>query len=159
MKIKDVFGAVISILIALCAGFIGSAATTPNIPTWYAALNKPSFNPPNWIFAPVWTTLYIFMGIAAYLVWRKGIGNKAIRIALTVYFIQLALNAIWSILFFGQHLLLISFIELVILWLFILWTIVRFYSISVPAGLLLIPYILWVSFASVLNFFIWRLNP
>lgn len=146
------------IAISFLPSIIGSLVTTPNIPTWYAALNKPFFNPPSWVFGPVWTLLYLLMGIAAYLVWSKGYENNAVKYALTIFIIQLALNGLWSFLFFGQHWLLISFIEIVVLWLFILLTILKFYALSPIAGLLLIPYILWVSFASILNFSFWWLN-
>lgn len=149
---------ILSILLCLSAGLIGSSITAENIPTWYATLNKPIFTPPNWLFAPVWTSLYILMGIAAYLIWRKGFENREVKIALGIFFIQLVLNAIWTPLFFGLHWLLFAFIEIVILWLFILWTIIRFYKISSVAALLLIPYFLWVSFASILNFSFWLLN-
>ena len=150
---------VISIAVCLLAGIIGSVFTTPSIPTWYAALNKPSFNPPNWIFGPVWTTLFILMGIAVNLIWREGVERKEVRIALSLFGIQLALNVLWSFLFFGFHSPLYAFMEIIILWSTILLTIIYFWWISKTAGLLLLPYILWVSFAAFLNFFIWRINP
>ena len=156
--IKDIAIALLFVIVCLSAGILGSFSTASNIPTWYAAINKPSFNPPNYLFGPVWTFLYISMGVAAFLVWKKGFEKKEVKFALGLFAIQLALNAAWSPLFFGLHWLLISFIEIVVMWGFILWTLLRFYRISVPAGLLLVPYILWVSFASVLNFSIWWLN-
>jgi len=149
---------ILFIAICLGAGALGIIYTAPSIPTWYAALNKPGFNPPNYLFGPVWTLLYIMMGIAAYLVWRQGFENQEVRAALTIFAVQLILNAVWTPLFFGLHWLLAAFIEIVILWLLILWTIVKFYRISSIAGLLLIPYILWVTFASLLNFSLWQLN-
>ncbi len=158
MKLKNFAFLMFWILLPLFAGFLGSIATYPNIPTWYAALNKPSFNPPNWIFGPVWTTLYILMGWAAYLISQKGWKNKEVKIALTIFIAQLALNILWSFIFFGQHLLLVAFIEIIILWLFILWTILKFYPLSKLAAWLLMPYILWVSFASFLNLSIWMIN-
>jgi benzodiazapine receptor len=158
MKLKDLFLLLIWILIAFIPGAFGSIFTSPNIPTWYAALNKPIFNPPGWVFAPVWTLLYLLMGIAAFLIWNKGIENKKVKLALIIFLAQLVLNGLWSLLFFGQHWILISFIEIVILWCFILWTIVKFYTLSPLAGLILIPYLFWVSFASVLNFSFWILN-
>jgi len=124
---------------------------------WYAALDKPSWNPPNAVFGPVWTTLYILMGIAAWLVWRRA-GFAGARTALTLYGVQLALNALWSYLFFGMQSPLAAFLELTVLWGVIVATLVRFWRVSPAAGALLIPYLCWVSFAGVLNFVIWRLN-
>jgi len=148
----------VSIFVCLFAGFIGSAATTPSIPTWYAGLHKPLFNPPNWIFAPVWTTLYILMGISAYLVWEGVAEKKEIRRALLTFALQLVLNYSWSVIFFGWHSPFYAFIDIIVLWASILATIICFYGISRPASYLMIPYILWVSFAAVLNFYIFLLN-
>jgi tryptophan-rich sensory protein len=149
---------IISVLACLLAGFVGSAATMPSIPTWYASLQKPAFNPPNWIFAPVWTTLFIMMGVAAFLVWDKGLENKKVRISLAIFCLQLLLNVLWSVLFFGMHSPLYAFIDIMMLWASILATIIYFHRISAAAAYLLIPYILWVSFASALNLFIVILN-
>lgn len=142
----------LSILLCLSAGFIGSLATFPAIPTWYASLVKPSFSPPNWIFGPVWTTLYILMGIAMYLVWKK-------RKSLTLFIIHLVFNAGWSIVFFGLHSILGGMIVIIILWGIIVALIRGFYRIDRIAAYLLIPYLAWVSFASVLNFSLLMLNP
>ena len=147
-----------SVLACLLAGFVGSAATMSSIPTWYASLQKPAFNPPNWIFAPVWTTLFIMMGVAAFLVWDKGLENKKVRISLGIFGLQLLLNVLWSILFFGLQSPLYAFIDIIMLWASILATIIYFYRISAAAAYLLIPYILWVSFASLLNLSIAMLN-
>jgi translocator protein len=149
---------IISLAACLGAGFIGSFFTAGAIPTWYAALNKPAFNPPSWIFAPVWTTLYVMMGIAAYLVWRKGLSAPGVKLALTGFVIQLILNVVWSLIFFNWHSPGYAFIEIIALWLSIALTLVYFYQVSKPAAWLLVPYILWVSFASFLNYVIWRLN-
>lgn len=149
---------VISIIICLAAGFIGTFFTNPSIPTWYESLKKPSFNPPAWLFGPVWTALFILMGISLFLVWQKGLNYNGVKIALIVFGIQLILNILWSILFFGLRAPLVAFIEIIILWILILITILIFYPISKAAALLLLPYILWVSFASILNFFLWQLN-
>jgi len=149
---------VISILVCQLAGLIGSIFTSKSITTWYAMLNKPSFNPPNWIFAPVWTTLFILMGISLYLVCNSGIDTYEVKIAITIFVIQLMLNILWSIIFFGFHAPFYAFIEMIILWGAILITIFKFYNISPTAAYLLIPYILWVSFAAVLNFSLWHLN-
>lgn len=142
--------------IVLCegAGIIGSVFTTPAIGSWYATLAKPSFNPPNWIFGPVWTGLFFLMGVALYLVWSSG---KLTRIAVLVFFQQLALNILWSVLFFGMHNPMLAFVEIIVLWFAILMTIFYFAKISKTAAWLLVPYILWVSFAGFLNFSIWRL--
>jgi tryptophan-rich sensory protein len=148
----------VSIIAANLAGLIGSLFNAPAIPTWYAALNKPAFNPPNWLFGPVWTALYMLMGIAVFLVWRRGGRRPEVRIALALFGLQLVLNALWSIIFFGGHNPGLAFLEIIFLWLAILATMLRFAKISRWAALLLLPYILWVSFAAVLNYSIWQLN-
>jgi tryptophan-rich sensory protein len=155
---NNFFKFIISLALPFLAAFIGSSATFPAIPTWYASLNKPFFSPPNYLFAPVWTLLYLLMGISFYLVWSKGKG-KSLRFATNVYLFQLILNTLWSIFFFGNRSPLMGLIIIVILWFMILITILRFYKINRTAGILLIPYILWVSFASVLNLSIFLLNP
>jgi tryptophan-rich sensory protein len=132
--------------------------TTPAITTWYATLVKPNFVPPNWVFGAVWTLLYLLMGIALYLVWEKGFEKKEVREAIAVFGIQLFLNLLWSVLFFGLQSPLYGLIEIVILWVVILANIILFYRISRPAGLLLVPYLFWTSFAAVLNYSIWILN-
>lgn len=154
---KFIFPLLISILIALSAGFIGSFFTTPSIASWYAFINKPSFSPPNWLFAPVWTLLYILMAIAAFLIWQKR-DNLQTKPALMFYGIQLVLNTLWSIIFFGMKNPGLAFLEIIFLWLFILITLIKFYKINKTAGLLFIPYILWVSFALILNFAVWMIN-
>ena len=148
----------VSITICLIAGFLGSFFTIPAIPTWYATLAKPSFAPPNWLFFPVWTTLFVMMGISLYLVWRKGLEGQQIKKALVIFAVQLILNVLWSAAFFGLRSPLSGLIEISILWISIAFTIMIFMKISRIAGLLLIPYIIWVSFAAILNFMIWRLN-
>jgi benzodiazapine receptor len=102
-RARDIVEAVVSIVVCQAAGLIGSIATFPSIPTWYASLDKPPFNPPNWVFGPVWTTLYTLMGIAAFLVWRKGIRNREVKIALGIFVVQLVLNTLWSVVFFGLN--------------------------------------------------------
>ena len=150
---------IISIIACQFAGVIGSIFTTPAIPGWYATLDKPAFTPPNWLFAPAWITLYLLMGIAAFLVWRKGLDNRPVRLALAIFLVQLLLNAFWSVAFFGLQSPLSGIIVILVLWIAILFTILRFFRISYMAGALLLPYILWVSFATVLNISIWVLNP
>lgn len=145
---------IISILLPFLASAIGGFFTVDSISTWYAGLIKPSFNPPNWIFGPVWSILYLLMGISLYLVWIK----KYNKPAFMLFGIQLFLNALWSILFFGMRMPLFAFIEIIFLWIAILMTIIFFYRINKISAYLLIPYILWVSFAAVLNFTIAVLN-
>jgi len=155
----EILKLVVSVSICQFAGFIGTVFTTPSIPTWYATLNKPFFTPPSWLFAPVWITLYTLMGISAFLVWRKGLSDQHVRKASIVYAVQLILNVLWSGVFFGFRSILAGLIVIVILWIAILLTILSFYKISKTAGLLLIPYILWVSIAASLNFSVLILNP
>ena len=147
-----------AILACQLAGFVGLVFTAPAITAWYATVQKPFFNPPNWIFAPVWTTLFLLMGISLYLIWEKGLDKKEVKLAVSVFGVQLALNIVWSFLFFGLQNPLLAFIEIVLLWIAILATIILFYRISKKAGLLLVPYLLWVSFAAFLNYSIWILN-
>lgn len=147
-----------SILLAEAVGGIGSFATFSAIPTWYVYLNKPFFSPPNWIFGPVWTTLYALMGISAYLVWRKVQFNKKSLPFWHVYTIQLLLNGIWSFLFFGLKFTGLAFIEILAMWYFIARSIQEANKLDKLATYLLYPYLGWVSFASILNLAIWLLN-
>lgn len=158
MKINNRFKLVIAIIISELAGIIGSVFTTSSVTSWYVGIAKPAINPPVWIFAPVWTTLFALMGIAAFLVWRKGLERRAVKIALTIFVGQLILNTLWSIIFFGLHSPGGALIEIVFLWLAIAATIIKFAKVSKPAAWLLAPYILWVSFAAYLNYSIWILN-
>jgi len=145
------FKLAISIVICQCAGIIGSFFTRRSIPEWYAFINKPAFNPPNWVFAPAWVSLYTLMGISAFLVWRKGLRNPGVRSALMIFLLQLVLNSLWSIVFFGGRSIKGGLAVIALLWLAILWTIIRFFRISRPSAALLFPYIAWVSFAFFLN--------
>ncbi len=158
-KTMDILKLVASIVACQCAGLIGSAFTTPSIPTWYASLNKPLFTPPNWLFAPAWITLYLLMAIAAYLVWRKGLNTSGVTRALVIFLVQLVLNALWSVVFFGFQAPLWGVVVIILLWVAILLTMLKFFKISRAAGALMLPYILWVIFASILNISIWLLNP
>jgi benzodiazapine receptor len=158
IKGKDVLALVICILICQCAGFIGSFFTRPSIPTWYATLDKPPFTPPNGVFSPVWITLFLLMGISLFLIWRRGLAEKTVRVAIVFFGSQLIFNILWSVLFFGLKSPLAGFIDITVLWVAIAFTIFYFLKVSKTAGVLLLPYFVWVSFASVLNFFIWRLN-
>jgi translocator protein len=142
------------IILTLLVGIIGSIFTKTGPGTWYSQLVKPSFNPPGWIFAPVWTILYILMGIALYLAIKNKVGSKAIKI----FAIQLALNLLWSILFFGLNSTILASIEIIILLGFIIWTIKAFWKKSRTSSYLLIPYALWVTFATILTLTIYFLN-
>lgn len=142
--------------VSFAAAAIGSIFTVSAIPGWYATLTKPSFNPPNWLFGPAWTILYFLMGVALYLVWVASKENK--KTVYIFFFAQLVLNALWSIIFFGGHYLGFAFFEIIVLWLVILGTGIAFYRISRLASYLLIPYLIWVSFALILNFSLWKLN-
>ncbi|GAC1363230.1 MAG: TspO/MBR family protein [Herpetosiphon sp.] len=147
-----------ALLLPVVVGGGGAIATAKSLTTWYPTLEKPSFNPPNWIFGPVWTTLYLLMGIAHFLISRQGVDPKVGRQAQVWYGIQLALNGAWSVLFFGRRSPLAALVEIVLLWLAIGLTIRAFARIDRRAAALLVPYLLWVSFAAVLNGAIWRLN-
>jgi translocator protein len=148
---------ILCILIPLSIGALSGFATATGINTWYMTLNKPSFNPPNFIFSPVWTLLYTLMGISLYLILQSP-KNEFTKKAITVFCIQLFLNFWWSILFFKFQLLGVAFIEIVLIWLSILTMIIIFYKINKTASYLQIPYLLWVSFASILNFTYWWIN-
>jgi len=158
MKTSDIAKLVAAVGVSLCAGIIGSFFTVSAIPAWYASLVHPALNPPAWVFAPVWTTLYILMGVAAFLVWRRGLGWREIRAALGLFSVQLVLNTLWSVLFFGLHSPGAALIDIVFLWLAIVATMIAFAKISRAAMYLLAPYLLWVSFAMYLNCAIWLLN-
>ena len=149
----------IALLVCLAVGYSASTVTRPSVETWYPTLIKPIFNPPNWIFMPMWTLLYILMAVAAGLVWDKiKEQNEAVKKALLFFIIQLTLNAIWSYLFFGLKNPMLALVEIVLLWLMIYETYLKFSKINKTAGYLLIPYLAWVAFAAVLNASIWWLN-
>lgn len=150
-------GLVVFIAVCLAAGGLGAIATTPEIDGWYRTIEKPTWTPPGYLFGPVWTTLYIMMAIAAWLIWRKA-GTKAAAIPLTLFGVQLMLNVAWSWIFFGLHQPGWAFAEIILLWFAITATTVVFFRKQKVAGLLMIPYLAWVSFAGVLNFAIWQLN-
>lgn len=158
MKINDVAKLVIAICISELVGIVGSVFTAPAIDGWYAELAKPAFNPPAWVFGPVWITLFALMGIAAFLIWMKGLDRRDVRIALGIFIGQLLLNTLWSFIFFGLQNPGAALVEIGLLWLAILATMVAFARISKPVAWLLLPYLFWVSFASYLNYAIWSLN-
>ncbi len=145
------------ILLCFLAAVLGSISTNKSLKSWYPTIKKPSWNPPNQIFAPVWSILYFMMAIAGWMVWQRT-SQEGLSFPLILFFVQLVLNALWSVIFFGLRNPGLAFIEVLFLWIFIALTMWSFWSIYWPAGVLLLPYLLWVSFASVLNFVIWRLN-
>ena len=158
---KLIFKIIIAVFVCLVLGGLSGIATVSEIKNWYLQLNKPSFNPPNWLFGPAWSTLYTFMGIAFALIWdrlekanTKLLSANAIRF----FLIQFVLNLLWSSIFFSLHLIAFALIEMLVLWVFILLTILHFYKINKFAGIILIPYILWVSFATLLTASILYLN-
>lgn len=148
----------ISIAVPLIGGFISGLLSMQNIRSFYLSLDKPSFAPPSWVFGPAWTILYILMGIAAFLIWNKGLNIKGVIPALGVFLIQLALNFSWTPIFFRFQSILGALIVIIILWIAINITIVLFWRLNKIAGLLLVPYLLWVTFATALNYYILKLN-
>ena len=150
---------VFSIGICFVAAAIGSAFTAPSIPAWYTSLQKPLFSPPNWIFGPVWTVLYFLMGVSLYLIWNSRKKSQEKRIGLAYFFLQLTINVLWSYVFFGLRSPFNAFILILCLWTAILFTYLHFRKVEKKAAWLLIPYLFWVSFATLLNFSIVLLNP
>ncbi|MGE5455338.1 MAG: TspO/MBR family protein [Methylocystaceae bacterium] len=157
LVVSNLWKFLISILVAVGAGFVGSRFTIPNL-NWYHQLQKPGFAPPNSWFGPVWSVLYLLMGVSTYLVWQAGTGRKDVQRALLVFVLQLVFNVLWSVVFFGLQSPLGGLATIVILWLLIIWMIIAYYRVKPWAGLMNLPYLLWVTFAMVLNFSIWRLN-
>ena len=155
---RDVLKLIAAILISQAAGAIGSIFTFTAINEWYAYLRKPPITPPSWVFSPVWTLLYTMMGIAAWLVWRKGLQSAGVKAALTLFLVQLVFNAAWSVLFFGLRSPLWAFVEICFLWAAIALTTVAFFGLSRAAWVLMLPYLLWVTFAAVLNYWVYWLN-
>lgn len=153
---RDILGLVVFVVLCLVVSGIGGAVTATSVGTWYQTLEKPPFNPPDWVFAPVWTTLYVLMAIAGWRVWRAR--TKAGRRALAVFAIQLGLNLAWSFLFFGFQQIGLALVEVAVLLLAILATMALFWRIDRLAGALFLPYLLWVGYATLLNASLWRLN-
>ena len=149
---------VICIIACFAAAGFGSIFTSKAIPDWYRGLKKPPYTPPNWVFGPVWTVLYILMAVSVFLVWQKGLAAPGVTTAFTLFWIQLAANAIWSYVFFARRSVIGGIINIIILWLLILATVITSFPVSTIAGILLLPYILWVSIAMYLNIRIWVLN-
>lgn len=155
---RDVRKLLIAIVGCELVGIVAAPFTIAAIPTWYAHLHKPFFSPPNWVFGPVWTLLYFLMGVSAFLVWQKGLQKKKVKRALGYFLFQLTFNFLWSALFFGLHSPLLGLFDIAALLIFLILTIVSFYKLSRVAEYLLVPYLLWVSFATVLNLSIVLLN-
>jgi tryptophan-rich sensory protein len=149
---------VVSVGAPLVIGGLSGIATARAVTDWYPTLRKPAFNPPSWLFGPVWTALYVLMGIALYIVWRYGWDRPEVRWAIALFAVQLVLNGLWSVLFFGMRAPGLAFLEITVLWLAITATVVAFWKTAPIAGVLMIPYLAWVSFAAVLNGSIWWLN-
>jgi len=147
-----------SVAVCILIGFLGSFATRGSVTTWYADLSRPSFTPPDWTFGVVWPILYVMMGISAFLIWNMGFVKTEVKVALGIFGLQLILNGLWTPIFFGLHLIGLALLEIIMMWAAILMTIIVFWRVSKPAALLLLPYILWVSFAVVLNFSLFFLN-
>lgn len=157
--LSDWIKAPVSIISSLLIGFAGNVFNFESLETWYPTLIKPDWTPPNWLFAPVWSTLFILMGISTFLVWREGFDKRSVKIALGVYVIQFALNLMWSWAFFGLQSPLFGFIVIVVLWIAIFVNIILYARVSKIAAAILIPYIVWVTIASALNFSVYILNP
>jgi benzodiazapine receptor len=147
-----------SMAVCILIGFLGSFATRGSVTTWYADLSRPSFTPPDWTFGVVWPILYVMMGISAFLIWNMGFDKTEVKVALSIFGLQLILNGLWTPIFFGLHLIGLALVEIIMMWAAILLTIISFWKVSKPAAFLLLPYILWVSFAIVLNASLYILN-
>ena len=158
MRRKLAIRILISVFICLSIGYLSGFATQSSVDEWYSTLNKPAFNPPNWVFAPVWVVLYILMGVSAGIVWSKGFYHKWVKTALYHFGFQLLLNALWSIVFFGFRQPLAALFVILGLLVLIVFTIKWFKIVSKAAAYLLIPYLIWVCFATLLNYKIWELN-
>ncbi len=155
MKVKTIFAFLFFLLLCFGVSYVGSRFTFPALDPWYAGLQKPSFNPPNWVFGPVWGILYFLMAVSAWLVWRKvGFFHSS----QLFFYVQLTANLLWSIIFFGLHRMDLALLDISILWLFIALTLNAYRKIQSWAALFFIPYLVWVSFAAVLNYSLWRLN-
>jgi len=157
-NVREIPKFIVSILIVFLTGAVGTVFTLKEITTWYVNIPKPAWTPPNWAFGPIWTTLYVLIGISLFLVWREGLGRKEVKIAIVVFAVQLLLNLVWSLIFFGTHNIAGGLVMVIMLWISILINIIIFYRISKPAGLILVPYIIWVSIAAYLNYSVYLLT-
>jgi benzodiazapine receptor len=156
-RVESLIGLVIAVVLCFAAAGIGSLLTTPSIEGWYAALRKPAWTPPNWVFGPVWSLLYLMMAVAVWLVWNRA-GFAGAKVALSLFAVQLILNVAWSGLFFALQRPALAFLDLLLLWVAILATVIAFFPVSAVAGCLLLPYLLWVAYAGSLNLAIMLLN-
>ncbi len=156
-NLRTILGLLIFVAVCLAAGGLGAIATTPEIEGWYRTLAKPSWTPPDWVFGPVWTMLYILMGISGWLIWKRD-GFRGAAVPLGWFAVQLILNLAWSFIFFGAHQLGWALVDIIALWLAIAVTMGLFFQRSKLAGGLLVPYLVWVSYATALNFAIWGMN-
>lgn len=155
---NNILKLIISLAIPLAIGATSGFFTVSGVESWFQTINKPTWNPPNWIFGPVWTTLYVMMGIAFFIIWKSEIRSELKKSAIVLFAVQLVLNFFWSFIFFNQHEIGWALVEIIIMWFFILFTIFAFGNISKTAAWLMVPYISWVSFATILNYTIWQLN-
>lgn len=155
---NNTFKLIIAIAIPLAVGGTSGFFTITGVDSWFQTVNKPSWNPPNWIFGPVWTTLYALMGVALFLVWKSDGSDILKKTAIALFAVQMVLNFFWSFIFFDQHQIGWALVEIIVLWVSILLTIFAFGNVSKLAAWLLVPYISWVSFATILNYSIWKLN-
>jgi translocator protein len=158
-SVSEIPKLIVSILAVFLAGAVGTVYTLKEITTWYVSLIKPSWTPPNWAFGPIWSTLYVLMGISLFLIWREGLERKDVKIAILVFAVQLVINVGWSIIFFATHNIIGGLVLVIILWISILINILVFYRISKPAAIILIPYLIWVTIAGYLNYTVFVLNP
>jgi benzodiazapine receptor len=156
---KKIIYFIMAIGICLLAGYIASYYTTPEIPTWYDSLQKPDLTPPSWVFGPVWTVLYILMGLSLYLIIQSGLKNPEVKVGLVLFIFQLVVSVGWSYFFFGLHSTFYGLLAIVLLWTMLLCTIIQVFRISFGAALLLLPVLVWITFAAVLNYQIMMLNP
>jgi benzodiazapine receptor len=147
-----------SFALVFVAAAIGGFVTAQPVRTWYRTIRKPAWNPPDWLFGPVWTVLYILMALALWRVWRTGWSQPGVWLSVVLFLAQLALNVLWSAIFFGRHQLGWAVVEIAVLWVFLLATLIAFFGHQALAGWLLVPYLAWVSFAGILNYTVWRLN-
>lgn len=154
----DLVRLIVALAVPLGVGALGATLTVDSVRTWYPALVRPAFAPPSWVFGPVWTTLYLMMGVASWLVWRVGTRSSEVRAAMAIYALQLVINLAWSWMFFGLKAPLLALCDIVLLLALIAWTIIRFHAVSVAAAWLLVPYLGWVAFATALNAGFWWLN-
>ncbi len=157
MNKSQIIKLLISVILPLGLGAIAGMFTAEAVPEWYASLNRPSFNPPNWVFGPVWTTLYLIMGISLFLIWKQNAGKES-KQAIIIFFLQLLLNFLWSFIFFYFNMIGLALVEIILLWISIVIMLILFYRIKPIAAYINIPYLLWVSFATILNASYYFLN-